>query len=493
MFVGHSNYWGDLVTGYPFFANSDPAFGVMVNYQVSPRLGVRGSLNYGKLKGMGNIAGSQASFKRTVSELSLLLEYDFLGKRRFGGSTLRRTLSPYLVGGFLGIGYGAPQYSDELMDGSKISSALPFGLGVRYDINSRCYVAVEHVTRLLFNGNMDGIIRTGPGARNTDFYNFAGVRLCFSFGSNDPDHDDFIGNDDECPTIAGTLKGCPDSDGDKIPDKDDACPETAGKKRFDGCVDTDGDGIPDPADKCAYEKGLRRHSGCPDTDNDQIIDKDDLCPTVIGIPSMQGCPDADRDQITDSKDKCPDDPGPQILDGCPDSDKDGLPDHKDDCPNVPGLKGFNGCPDTDGDGVADPKDKCPNLKGPVSQQGCPEIGAADKEVLDKAMRNVMFRTGSAELLPASKTYLDQIAEVMLRYSGFKLSIDGYTDNAGPAAAGQSQAEARARACYDYLTSIGVRVELMSYTGHGPTNPIGDNKTEEGRLKNRRVEFTLKPQ
>ncbi len=109
------------------------------------------------------------------------------------------------------------------------------------------------------------------------------------------------------------------------------------------------------------------------------------------------------------------------------------------------------------------------------------------------MYNVMFRTGSAELLPASKMYLDQIAEVMLRYTGFKLSIDGYTDNAGPAAASQSQSEARARACYNYLSSLGVQLSEMKYAGHGPTNPIGDNKTEEGRLKNRRVEFTLIPQ
>ena len=493
VFIGESNYWGDLVKGHPLFANSEPAVGTWVNYQVSPNLGVRGSLNYGKLKGMGSTADRQASFKRTVSEFSLLLEYDFRGKRRFAGSTLRRTFSPYLIGGFLGIGYGAPQYSDELKDGSKISFALPFGIGIRYDINSRCYLAVEHVTRFLFNGSMDGIVSTVPGARNSDFYNFGGIKIGFSFGSNDPDHDDFLGNDDECPTIAGTIKGCPDTDGDKIPDKDDACPEIAGKKRFDGCVDTDGDGIPDPEDKCPKDKGLRRHSGCPDTDNDQIIDLDDHCPTVIGIPSMNGCPDADRDKITDDKDKCPDEPGPQLFDGCPDSDKDGLPDQKDECPTLPGLKGFNGCPDTDGDGVADPKDKCPSLKGPANKNGCPEIEAVDKAVLDRAMHNVGFRNGSAELLPTSKTYLAEIAEVMSRYKGFKLSIDGYTDNAGPAAASQSISEARARACYDYLASLSVQVSLMTYAGHGPTNPIADNKTEEGRQKNRRVVFTLKPQ
>lgn len=493
VFIGRSNYWGDLAKGYPLIANSEPAIGAMVNYQVSQNFAVRGSLNYGKLKGMGSIAGSHASFKRTVSEVALLLEYDFLGKRRFGGNTLKRTFSPYLIGGFLGIGYGTPHYSNELEDGRKISMAVPFGIGVRYDVNSRIFLAVEHISRLLFNGNMDGIIQTSTNSSNSDFYNFGGIKIGFNFGTGDPDHDDFFGNDDECPTITGTIKGCPDADGDKIPDKDDVCPEIAGKKRFDGCVDTDGDGIPDPEDKCPDAKGFRRLSGCPDTDFDLIIDMEDLCPTVVGIPSMHGCPDADRDNITDAKDKCPDDPGPLAFDGCPDRDNDGLPDHKDSCPEATGPAAYNGCPDTDGDGVADPKDKCPSLKGPTNKDGCPEIGEDDKAILDQAVHNISFRNSSAELLPSSKTYLAEIAAIMSQYPGFKLSIDGYTDNAGPAAAKQSLSEARARACYDYLSSLGVPSSQMKYAGHGPTNPIGDNKTEAGRLKNRRVEFSLKPQ
>jgi outer membrane protein OmpA-like peptidoglycan-associated protein len=113
-------------------------------------------------------------------------------------------------------------------------------------------------------------------------------------------------------------------------------------------------------------------------------------------------------------------------------------------------------------------------------------------VLTQAMRNVKFRTGSAELLPSSRRDLDQIAEVMSRYKGYVLSIDGYTDNAGSEAVNQSLSEDRARACYEYLGSIGVRLAKMKYAGHGSTNPIGDNSTEAGRIQNRRVTFTLVP-
>ncbi|RME07421.1 MAG: OmpA family protein, partial [Bacteroidetes bacterium] len=51
---------------------------------------------------------------------------------------------------------------------------------------------------------------------------------------------------------------------------------------------------------------------------------------------------------------------------------------------------------------------------------------------------------------------------------------------------------RAKACYEYLASKGVDINLMTFAGHGETNPIADNRTAAGRVQNRRVEFTLKP-
>ncbi len=179
--------------------------------------------------------------------------------------------------------------------------------------------------------------------------------------------------------------------------------------------------------------------------------------------------------------------------GCPDSDDDGVADNKDNCPKLAGPKRFNGCPDSDNDGIDDSQDKCPLLAGVAGNDGCPVISSADKEVLDLAMKNVRFRSGSTKLLPSSLVVLNQIVEMLSRYPGYKLHIDGYTDSAGNDFVNQQLSVNRARTCYDYLASKGISKNLLSFAGHGESNPIADNSTAKGRYKNRRVEFTLTPQ
>lgn len=496
--VGVSNYWGDLVEpDAPLFAHASPAFGIMVRNQLTPNIGLRGSLNYAKLKGDDANYDSNrergAKFDYGLIELGVIGEYDFLGKRRFSGSSFHKTLSPYLLGG-VALSFGDPKTTNgDIEDFNKGHLAIPFGLGLRYDINSKIYLSLEYGSRLTFNDLIDGVEKTGDDSNN-DWYNIAGLTVGFTFGDKDADDDGVSDEEDACPTLAGpvSLGGCPDTDGDGIADKDDTCPNEAGEQRMNGCPDKDGDGVADNADDCPDEAGLRRFSGCPDTDGDNIIDKEDNCPTVVGIPAMNGCPDSDRDGITDAQDACPNDPGTAEHNGCPDTDNDGIADNTDACPNDPGTKRYNGCPDSDNDGVEDPKDKCPFLFGLVSNQGCPEIKAEDKAVLDLAMRNVQFETGSDKLLPSSLKILNQVAEVLTRYPGYKLAMDGYTDDQGNDFANQQLSENRAKSCFDYLVTKGVKKEIMSYKGHGESDPIGDNKTAEGRRKNRRVVFTLSP-
>ncbi len=496
IFVGMSNYMGDLVE--PDFAPFDqagPAFGIMVRNQASPNLGIRGSLNYGKLKGDdANYTRNKergASFSYGLIELGLIGEYDFRGKKRYQGNSFNKILSPYLLGG-VALAFGDPKTTNgDLGDINNAHLAIPLGLGLRYDISNKMYIGLEYATRITFTDYLDGVKETGD-PNNNDWYNFAGLTLGFAFGDKDSDNDGVADEDDACPTIAGlaSLKGCPDTDGDGIADREDACPNEPGEQRMNGCPDRDGDGVADNVDDCPDDAGLRRFSGCPDTDGDNIIDKEDNCPTVVGIPAMNGCPDSDRDGITDADDACPNEPGTAEFAGCPDTDNDGIPNNLDECPNDPGLKRFNGCPDTDNDGVPDPKDKCPTLAGPASNQGCPELKAEDKAVLDLAMRNVQFETNSSKLLPSSLKILDQVAEVLTRYAGYKLKMDGYTDNVGNDFANQQLSESRAKSCFDYLSGKGINKSIMSYKGHGSTNPIADNKTSDGRRKNRRVVFTL---
>jgi outer membrane protein OmpA-like peptidoglycan-associated protein len=316
----------------------------------------------------------------------------------------------------------------------------------------------------------------------------------------DTDGDGVPDDTDPCPTIAGKFGGCPDTDGDGVADNLDKCPTVAGTVANNGCPevkDTDGDGVPDDQDKCPTVAGPASNKGCPevkDTDGDGVPDKDDKCPTVAGPASNKGCPevkDTDGDGVPDDQDKCPTVAGPASNNGCPvakDSDGDGVPDDQDPCPKVAGK--FGGCPDTDGDGVPDNKDKCPSTAGPASNNGCPEIKKEVTERLAYATKAVQFETGKALLKNESYAVLDEVVGIMRSNPDYRLSISGYTDNVGNDESNLKLSQNRAKACFDYLIFRGIKAERMRNAGFGEARPIADNKTEEGRELNRRVEFEL---
>lgn len=288
-----------------------------------------------------------------------------------------------------------------------------------------------------------------------------------------------------------TDKKVMDSDGDGIPDDIDLCPQQAGLKALSGCPDSDGDGVEDARDECPKVAGLKVLNGCPDSDGDGISDKDDECPNLAGLIANRGCPgsDGDNDGIIDDQDECPNEPGSVTAKGCPDRDGDGVPDKTDACPDKKGNKP-NGCPDSDGDGVDDSKDKCPDTPGPAANKGCPELSQAEKEILRLAMRDVQFEHNKAIIRPESYRVLNQIADLLRKYSAFKLVISGYTDNTGSLMINQTLSEKRAKACFDYLVDKSIASSRMRYAGYGPRNPIANNNTQTGRALNRRVEFEM---
>jgi OOP family OmpA-OmpF porin len=292
--------------------------------------------------------------------------------------------------------------------------------------------------------------------------------------------------------LLGKANKIKDLDGDGIADELDDCPTIKGLPEFKGCPDTDGDGIPDHLDDCPDVAGTIGTKGCPDRDSDGIPDNIDECPDQFGPKSNNGCPilDRDGDGINDDKDKCPDLAGVKSADGCPDMDGDGVADHLDECPDVAGLAKFNGCPDTDGDGVEDRYDRCPTVPGTIANKGCPEIKKEDKQKLEFAMQAVQFELGKTTLLSSSFSILNDIADIMKRYPDYKLTISGHTDPSGKIETNRKLSTNRAKACYTYLVSKGISTGRMEYIGYGPDKPRFDNTTEEGRVKNRRVEFSL---
>jgi photosynthetic reaction center cytochrome c subunit len=104
--------------------------------------------------------------------------------------------------------------------------------------------------------------------------------------------------------------------------------------------------------------------------------------------------------------------------------------------------------------------------------------------------NLTFQTGSAALTAESQGTVDTIARILAAYPKAVGTIDGYTDNVGRAAKNLSLSKARAKTVFAALEAKGVAANRLSHDGFGDAKPIGDNATDEGRQKNRRIELTV---
>ena len=107
---------------------------------------------------------------------------------------------------------------------------------------------------------------------------------------------------------------------------------------------------------------------------------------------------------------------------------------------------------------------------------------------------VQFSTGKAEILPASFSLLDDVAQVFLENEQIELvQVEGHTDSTGTAAGNRSLSQQRAESVVKYLVGKGVKKSRLVAKGFGPDKPIADNADEAGREQNRRVEFNIQKQ
>lgn len=106
------------------------------------------------------------------------------------------------------------------------------------------------------------------------------------------------------------------------------------------------------------------------------------------------------------------------------------------------------------------------------------------------LKNILFETNRAVLLPSSYTELDAFAAYLVKNPQIFIEIGGHTDNTGSEEQNKILSEKRANAVADYLITKGVELIRVTYKGYGSSKPIADNGTEEGKKQNRRVEFTV---
>lgn len=105
--------------------------------------------------------------------------------------------------------------------------------------------------------------------------------------------------------------------------------------------------------------------------------------------------------------------------------------------------------------------------------------------------HINFETGKADIRPESQGIIDQVVELLSENDTLSISIEGHTDNTGNAASNKTLSENRARAVMNALVARGIIKSRLSTKGWGQEKPIADNKTDEGRAKNRRVEIVRK--
>ena len=217
--------------------------------------------------------------------------------------------------------------------------------------------------------------------------------------------------------------------------------------------------------------------------------------------------DTDGDGYPDSIDGCPtekeDGKPPQATDGCPgssDRDGDGILDVNDQCPDKAEdkdkVQDEDGCPedDADSDGIPDVQDKCPTEPGkrsPIAEKfGCPSLIEMGSDGSVQLLKPIEFETGRATIKPISFPIMDDVVELMKSRPSIKIGVYGHTDSKGMPANNLKLSKDRAASVRNYLQGKGIAASRLESEGFGQTKPIAPNENEDGRSKNRRVEFKI---
>lgn len=106
------------------------------------------------------------------------------------------------------------------------------------------------------------------------------------------------------------------------------------------------------------------------------------------------------------------------------------------------------------------------------------------------LNNVFFDVKKFELKTESQLEMDKIVQLLKDNPTLKIQISGHTDNVGKPADNLALSNNRAKAVVNYLITKGITAQRLLAKGFGETQPVADNKTEEGRAKNRRTEMKV---
>lgn len=104
---------------------------------------------------------------------------------------------------------------------------------------------------------------------------------------------------------------------------------------------------------------------------------------------------------------------------------------------------------------------------------------------------VQFAYNDSKILSVSNDLLNDVAAVMKQHPEVKkIRIEGHASSEGNDQYNKDLSDRRAKAVMEFLVKVGINAERMESVGFGEERPLADNETEEGREKNRRVEFNI---
>lgn len=119
----------------------------------------------------------------------------------------------------------------------------------------------------------------------------------------------------------------------------------------------------------------------------------------------------------------------------------------------------------------------------------PRVEVRDNKI--EIHEKIQFDYDKATIKPASFDLMNEIGSVITKNPQIKrIRIEGHASSEGSAAHNKKLSDERAKSVMKYLTDHGIAATTLTAVGYGIEKPIADNSTEEGREKNRRVEFTI---
>jgi outer membrane protein OmpA-like peptidoglycan-associated protein len=410
-----------------------------------------------------------------------------------------KTVNPYIYAGAGALNYNVKTFPNtvnnattSLLKSKGWAGFFPYGIGANINLVDKLALDVHIGGAYTTTDNLNYYIN----GKAKDAYLSAGLGLMYRLGpvfpSKDVDSDgDGLSDWDEV-NVYHTDPFNWDTDGDSLSDGDEVLKYHTDPLK----VDTDGDGLSD------YDEVMKYHTDPlkVDTDGDGLSDYDEVMkyhtdPLKVDTDG-DGLSDYDEVMVYHTDPLNPDTDGDGLSDGDEvlkyhtdplkwDTDGDGLSDGEEVLKyHTNPLKA-----DTDGGGVPDGVEvkRGSNPLDPTDDFPWPKPIQVKKTI---ALEPIEFNSGKYNILPKFNESLMRTVKILNDNPEVNVEIQGHTDNMGSNALNMKLSLSRANAIKAWLVKKGINVKRFTIKGFGFEKPVGDNKTAEGRQRNRRVDFLI---